>query len=180
LANAIPTEQRFWRFVHPEPNTGCMLWGGGQFPTGYGSFMLPTPKGWRARYAHRLAWEMAHGPIPPGLFVCHRCDVRACVNVDHLFLGTNADNMRDAKSKGRHAHGERHGRTKLTEAQVVDILDADGTQEAIAARYGLTRQAVSDIRRGARWKHVSHARPGPRWTCKSPKPTPAAESEFYG
>jgi predicted XRE-type DNA-binding protein len=129
-----------------------MLWGGGQFPTGYGSFMLPTPKGWRARYAHRLAWEMARGPIPPGMFVCHKCDVRACVNVDHLFLGTNADNVRDAVSKRRHAYGERAARAKLTEQQVVEIRSADGTQAEMAARFGVSRAAISDIRRGKRWK----------------------------
>jgi hypothetical protein len=159
-----------------------MLWSGGRFQAGYGSFMLPTPKGWRAHYAHRMAWEMARGPIPTGMFVCHRCDVRACVNIDHLFLGTNTDNMRDAKEKGRHAHGETHGRTRLTEVQAVEILEATGTQESIAARYGITRQSVSDIRRGARWRHLDHKRPSPRWTGETRQETQrdTRGSEFYG
>lgn len=94
---------RFARHTIPEPNTGCLLWTGGAAPGGYGAFpirkRLPgDPVGGRA---HRVAWEMAHGPIPDGLFVCHRCDTPACVNVDHLFLGTPLDNMRDCIAKGR-------------------------------------------------------------------------------
>lgn len=85
--------------VIPEPNSGCWLWDGRYSNAGYGTY-----GGGRARervQAHRLAWEEMNGPIPDGLFVLHKCDVRGCVNVDHLFLGTAKDNTRDMMAKGR-------------------------------------------------------------------------------
>jgi hypothetical protein len=85
----------FWSRV--EKSDGCWLWTGGRFSTGYGSFSV----GGRVRVASRLAYAYTHGPIPDGLFVCHHCDTPLCVRPDHLFLGTNADNMRDAYRKGR-------------------------------------------------------------------------------
>src|SRR3990167_3892348 len=82
----------------PEPNTGCWLWTGATRYDGYGT------RPWRGKtsaQAHRIAWEVFRGPIPDGLQVLHRCDVRCCVNPDHLFLGTQLDNMRDMIQKGR-------------------------------------------------------------------------------
>ena len=86
----LPHSDTFWDGCIPEPNTGCWLWLGFISPDGYGT-----------RLAHRRAWELARGPIPDGMLVCHRCDVRHCVNPDHLFLGTHLDNMRDMIRKGR-------------------------------------------------------------------------------
>lgn len=151
-------EERFWKFVHPEPNTGCFLWGGALMKTGYGSFMMPGKepgaKNWRARYAHRFAWELVHGPVPDGMYVCHTCDVRACVNVDHLFLGTPKDNTHDAMRKGRHIKGETQGHSKLTEVQVEEIRRNLESDTAAATRYGVTRQAINDVRNGKSWRHL--------------------------
>ncbi len=82
----------------PEPNSGCLLWEGAVQRHGYGHIR----RGGRYLSLHRVVWEETHGAIPDGLHVLHRCDVPACVNVAHLFLGTHTDNMRDIVAKGRH------------------------------------------------------------------------------
>ena len=84
----------------PEPNSGCVLW------TGSGANRYPricrgTGAGMVCWGVHRLVWQMAHGPIYTGMFVCHHCDTPNCVNIDHLFLGSHTDNMRDMRTKGR-------------------------------------------------------------------------------
>lgn len=94
MARDIP-----WHHIIPEPNSGCWLWDGRYSKSGYGT-LGGGRKGERVQ-AHRLMWEAVNGPIPGGLLVCHRCDVRGCVNPDHLFVGTAKDNTRDMMVKGR-------------------------------------------------------------------------------
>jgi hypothetical protein len=89
-----PTE-RFWTRV--DKSGECWVWTGAHLPTGYGR--LTGAK--RGMYAHRFSWELHNGPIPDGLLVCHKCDNPPCVRPDHLFLGTNVDNIRDRDAKGR-------------------------------------------------------------------------------
>jgi hypothetical protein len=86
--------ERFW--AHIQKTEGCWLWTGSTTPYGYGNFSLG-----HRRYvgAHVFAWEQEHGPVPPGMEVCHECDVPRCVR--HLFLGTHTENMRDMAAKGR-------------------------------------------------------------------------------
>lgn len=107
----VPIEQRFWTKVKGGEPDDCWLWTGATIK-GYGQI-----SGWlngkkRPLYAHRLAWEFAHGLIPDGLEVLHQCDVPLCVNVAHLFLGTQADNLADARSKGRLLSAEVYKRRK--------------------------------------------------------------------
>jgi HNH endonuclease len=90
-------QQRLDHLSIPEPNSGCLLWTGGYSTYGYGVIGY----GGRIWQAHRLAWINVHGPIPLGALICHRCDVRGCINPDHLFLGTPSDNMVDMHEKRR-------------------------------------------------------------------------------
>lgn len=104
----------------------------------------------RQQYAHRLAWEDAHGPIPAGMKVLHHCDNPPCSNVDHLFLGTQADNMADMKAKGRG-----NGPRKLTAEQVAEArarVAAGERQRDVAQLLGCTQSNISRIVTGDSWK----------------------------
>lgn len=96
-------EEKFWPKV--EKTKTCWLWIASTRGKGYGAFGADG----KNQYAHRASWEIHYGPIPDGLWVLHHCDTPACVNPQHLFLGTNADNMQDCVAKGRTATGERNG-----------------------------------------------------------------------
>ena len=142
LAKTVPSE------------TGCLEWGGRLTPNGYGQV---TRRG-KTILTHRLAWELSNGEIPDGLFVCHHCDNKRCVNTEHLFLGTPSDNTRDMFSKGRGVNnaGESHGMGRLTTRGVDWIRGAISrgyTQAEIAKSLGVAQTTVSKIKLGQRWAH---------------------------
>ena len=148
-------EERFWAKV--DKSDGCWLWRGATIWSGYGKLWV---SGAYVR-AHRLSYELAHGPIPDGLCVCHRCDVRLCVNPSHLFLGTIVENLADMRAKGRQApvprlRGEAHGRSKLTSDQVSRARALAGTmrQADIAALLGVSQTHISRIVAGDSWGHT--------------------------
>ncbi len=145
--------ERFHQKYEVAPN-GCWEWTASLSRYGYGQLRTGTVKegGRTMTKAHRFSWELHNGPIPKGLAVCHKCDNRKCVNPEHLFLGTNADNTADMMAKGRGARGERHGNHKLTDDDVVRIRALAGSmlQREIAARFGVNQQTVSKILNGSR------------------------------
>lgn len=125
-----------------ESANGCLVWTGYRTPTGYGHVCIDR----RRSLTHRLAWELVHGPIAPGVFICHKCDNPPCCNVDHLFAGTPGDNNRDRAAKGR-------GRNALTytEAQLDEVarLRAEGlTVAEVSARTGISGGHISKVCRG--------------------------------
>ena len=130
------------------------MWTGATHESGYGLL----DEGGKKIRAHRFSWESSRGALPESTLVCHKCDVRSCVNPNHLFLGTHADNSRDMVTKGRSQRGEKHYDARLTEAQVLDIRrlhnNGTGAQRDIAQRFGVSQTLVSWIIRRKAWKHV--------------------------
>ncbi|MGI9292377.1 MAG: HNH endonuclease signature motif containing protein [Pseudomonadales bacterium] len=142
----------FFDKVSPEPNSGCWLWMGAITNGGYGSFK-------RGLKAHRISWEIHRNPIPEGFCVCHKCDVRSCVNPDHLFLGTYLDNHRDMVAKGHQASqvGSLNSRTILTEQDIPRIrahLKNGKKQREVAAIWRVNRCVIANISIGKTWTHV--------------------------
>lgn len=122
---------------------GCWLWTGSKVRNGYGQCGF---RGKTSR-AHRVAWTLFVGPIPDGMFVCHRCDVRHCVNPEHLFLGTAADNTCDMIRKNRHSFGLRLSRIKLTPEQVAEIQARHGagdiSMRSLGRDYGVSHKTIA-------------------------------------
>jgi predicted XRE-type DNA-binding protein len=148
--------ERFAAKVGKQDKDGCIPWLGARLPKGYGAIKIPKQR--RQEYAHRLAWRIHHGDIPEGVQVLHRCDHPWCVNVDHLFLGSQADNMADMKAKSRSTAGPRNPRARLLANDVERIkrlLASNAlTQRQIAALFGVHQVTISKIAKGHRWSHV--------------------------
>lgn len=162
LASDKTLAERLEQYSIPEPNTGCLLWTGSTLPSGYGQLRWNR----KCERASRLSYMLAYGPIPDGVFVCHKCDTPACIEPTHLFLGTQKDNAQDMAKKGRQGlhvnperavRGERHHSAKITDATVVDIRRAHSagvTGMALSRQYGLSNATISNIVRRRTWRHV--------------------------
>ena len=145
-------EERFWRFVSRGAKDECWAWGGVKSQGGYGRIKFNG----RLMPSSHVSFEIHQGKVPNHLHVLHRCDNPPCVNPDHLFLGTQKDNLADRAAKGRFnpVRGEKHGSAVLTEDQVRAIR-LDGRKHGlIAADYGITRPNVSYIKSRKSWAHV--------------------------
>lgn len=127
-----------------QAESGCWLWTAGVYPFGHGKFAVG---GRRADRAHRVSWRLYRGDISDGLCVLHRCDVPACVNPKHLFLGTKLDNNMDKAIKGR-------ADKKLSNEDARAIREDPRTQREVAAHYGVSISMVSCIRAGKYRRHA--------------------------
>lgn len=148
---SVPAPERFWPKV--QRSEGCWTWTGAKDWDGYPIFGLSSSQ--KSVRGHRWVYEQENGPIPPGMQVCHTCDNPSCVRPDHLFLGTNQDNMTDRNRKGRTSKGEAHYAAKLTDEQVSQIRslrDSGLRHREIAERFGVSRPYVSDLLRGRKRK----------------------------
>lgn len=145
-------QEQFNQKTHRDEND-CLLWTGARYNGRYGRIWF----GGKDQLAHRVAYEMAYGPIPEGMLVCHTCDVETCVEPSHLFLGTPQDNMTDKVKKKRHRSpkGVDHGMSRLNETDVLSIFHDSRPQQVIADSYHINRSLVSMIKTGKRWSHVT-------------------------
>jgi hypothetical protein len=136
----MPEAERFMEKVNKMEN-GCWLWTAHCMKNGYGLFRTPA----RNELAHRVAHRLFNGALDQR-DVMHACDTPACVNPEHLSLGTRKENMQDAKRKSRMRVGELHGRAKLTNAQIEFAKITSGLQREIAAVLGVSQGHISAIR----------------------------------
>ena len=158
MFRGLPAEQRFqMQFKKTET---CWVWTSNRDRYGYGRFHGAVD-GVLTKFAHRYSYMLHRGPIPNGMLVCHSCDNPPCVNPDHLFLGSEEDNMRDKIAKGRHVHpfGQDAPRAVLTEEQVRDILIDPRPHTAIAADYGVKGSTIGSIKQRISWSHITDVEP---------------------
>lgn len=150
---------RLMRRVPSWGGEGCWECIGTRNWCGYGVIGSKATGVRRQLMAHRVSWELANGPVPDGMCVCHSCDNPACVRPDHLFVADHAGNMADKVAKGRQflAQGEKHGRAKLTDDNVraIRAAVAEGVaQSELARSHGVSSMTISGIVTRKRWKHL--------------------------
>lgn len=139
-------QERFDEKWTPEPFTGCWLWTSCVNRKGYGRFSVGGRTG-SARIAHRVSWELYQGSIPKGMHVLHKCDTPECVNPDHLYIGINNDNVKDAIDRGHYAR-------KLTPDQVRLIRYSSTHRGKLAKQFGVSIALIYMIRNRKAWRHV--------------------------
>lgn len=143
-------QERFDDKWSPVPEAGCWLWEGDALSSGYGRMKL---NGEQVR-AHRVSYDLHKGPIPEGMHILHKCDTPACVNPDHLWAGTHAENMADRAAKGRGVRGASVCTAKLNDESAMEVYQAAGSQRAIAKEFGISQFAVHQIKTKKTWKHI--------------------------
>jgi len=142
--------------LYTEIGPNCWEWTAARNPRGYGVIH----DGERVQLAHRVAWLLEHGNLPASLSILHVCDNPRCVRPSHLFVGTRADNNADMMAKGRYRAGTNPPRgtsawsAKLTEDDIRAIRASADRGVDLAARYGVTKSTITDIRKRRSWAHI--------------------------
>lgn len=151
------------------PVAGCWEWQGSRDKKGYGRLCRRVAGRPVVRLAHRVSYETHRGAIPDGLSVCHHCDNPPCVNPDHLFVGTNADNMNDAIAKGRRTgptsrrsravpggnRGHLHHSARLTDEDAIAIVEGCESLRSLADRFSVQVSTIRAVRLGRSWRHAT-------------------------
>lgn len=167
----------------PCPPASCWVWVGSILPNGYGRFSFRKDGCVQSHRAHRVSYAIQNGSVPANLLVCHSCDVRLCVNPNHLFVGTHSDNALDMLRKGRHPEifknltvkntscehlrgidrkGTKNGRAKLNEKTVLEIAQSSATTRELSLKLGINYNTIGNIRDGRHWTHLTGILPKTR------------------
>ena len=134
-------------------NRDCLEWTGATQKGGYAGVSI----GGQNYLLHRLVWESVNGPIPDGLVIRHKCNNPPCLNIGHLRLGTQADNIQDRDESGHTTKGQDHYLAVLTNEDVLTIIGLKGVEKGtvVAKYFGVTKNTIYSIWRGETWKHLS-------------------------
>lgn len=154
--NRLPLEEKI--ALKAEWRGACLIWTGTRDVRGYGRIRI----GGKWLRAHRVAFELLRGPIPEGMVLMHSCDTPACINIAHLSVGTQGDNIRDCDAKGRRTFlkGSAHHQAKLTEAQVAEIrrryrrYDHKSGARTLGREFGVSGTVINGIVKREAWRHV--------------------------
>lgn len=153
--NYRPAKERFNKKWVLCPKTRCWFWTAGKDKDGYGEFWAGKELGKEHDIgAHRASWLIHNGPIEDAKQVLHKCDNPSCVNPDHLFLGTSAENMQDKVQKNRQPKGEYYNRSDLMESDIPMIRKSSMPAHELAVIYGVHKSTIDHIRQRRKWKHV--------------------------
>jgi len=147
----IPLSEKIERNIIRIPESGCWIWMSSLNPGGYGKTGIGRGS---CLSAHRVSYEQKFGPIPKDKFALHTCDIKCCVNPDHIFIGNQKENMADKVHKNRQAKGEKHGRHKLTEKQAMEIKFSTNPPIDLAKKFNCSITTIRQIKSGLYWKHL--------------------------